>query len=100
MNTSATATVSVDTTTTFPLDLLLLYFKNSQLVIDLYSYGFSVTFLLGFLGNTASLLTFSRPILRKVSTGCLFLVLAISDILFLIASIFDFVEFGLQVFHL
>jgi len=77
MNTSTAATVSVDTTTTFPLGILLLYFKNSQLVINLYLYGFSVTFLLGFLGNTVSLLTFSRPLLRKVSTGCLFIILAL-----------------------
>ncbi len=100
MDTSTATTKSVDTTTTIPLAILLLYFKNSQLVINIYLYGFSVTFLLGFLGNTASLLTFLRPILRKESTGCLFIILAISDLLFLIASVFDFIEFGLQVFHL
>ena len=56
-----------------------------------------ITFLVGFIGNTASLLTFSQPTLRKVSTGCLFITLTVSDMSYLLICVIDFVEFGLQV---
>ncbi len=72
-------------------------FVNPTIAIRFYQIGYSFTFLLGFLGNIASLLTFSRPTLRKVSTGCLFIVLAISDILYLLMCIFDYLEFGFSV---
>ena len=72
-------------------------FINPLLVVRFYQIGYPITFLLGFLGNTASLITFSRSTLRKVSTGCLFIILAISDTLYLLTCIFDFVEIGLQV---
>lgn len=62
-----------------------------------YRIAFPITFILGFVGNIASLITFSRLTLRRVSTGCLFIALAISDTLFLVACVIDFVEFGLQV---
>jgi hypothetical protein len=42
-------------------------------------------------------MTFSRLTLRKVSTGCLFIILAISDTLYLLMCVFDFLEFGLKV---
>ena len=60
-------------------------------------WGYLITFLLGFPGNTLSLLTFSRPTLRNTSTGRLFILLAISDTLYLFVTLVDFVEFGLQV---
>lgn len=60
-------------------------------------WGYLITFLLGFPGNTLSLLTFSRPTLRNISTGRLFILLAISDTLYLVVTLVDFVEFGLQV---
>ena len=72
-------------------------FTNSIFVVRIYQFGYPLTFLLGFLGNAASLLTFSRPALRTVSTGCLFIVLAISDLLYLFVSVFDCLEFGFQV---
>jgi hypothetical protein len=53
--------------------------------------------LLGFTGNIFSLLTFPRVALRNVSTGCLFILLASSDTLYLLICVIDFVEFGLQV---
>ncbi len=73
------------------------YLVNSIVVIRIYQIGYPITFLLGFIGNTASLMTFSRATLRKISTGCLFIVLAISDTLFLLMCVFDFLEFGLKV---
>ena len=73
------------------------FLANPVIVTRIYQIGYPITFLLGFIGNIASLITFSRSTLRKVSTGCLFIVLAISDILYLLMCVFDFVEFGLQV---
>ena len=77
--------------------LLFLYLKNPVAVIRFYQIGYSFTFFLGFFGNIASLLTFSRPTLRKISTGCLFMALACSDMLFLLICVFDILEFGVQV---
>ncbi len=71
--------------------------QSPPMVARFYLWGYLVLFILGFTGNIASLLTFTRPRLRSVSTGALFIVLAISDTLFLFASIFDFIDFGLQV---
>ena len=79
----------------FPPQLPLL--QNSILTIYFYRVGFTLTFLLGFFGNVASLLTFSRPTLRKVSTGFLFMALAISDLVFLLICLLDYFEFGWQV---
>jgi hypothetical protein len=66
-------------------------------IVQLYQIGYTITFLLGFLDNTASLLTFSRPTLRKISTGCLFIILAVSDMVYLIMCFIDYLEFGLHV---
>ena len=71
--------------------------RSPPIVAKFYLWGYLIIFILGFSGNIASLLTFTRSTLRSVSTGTLFIVLAISDILFLFASIFDFIDFGLQV---
>jgi hypothetical protein len=70
---------------------------SPPVVVQFYQIGYTITFLLGFLGNTASLLTFSRPTLRKISTGCLFIILAISDMTYLIMCFIDYLEFGLHV---
>ncbi|CAF5029936.1 unnamed protein product [Rotaria magnacalcarata] len=80
--------------------LLSQIFKNLFIVIQLYEYGYLVAFLIGFPGNIAGLLTFPRPTLRKVSTGCLFITLAISDILYLLMCLFDFLEFDLQILEI
>ncbi|CAF0805501.1 unnamed protein product [Rotaria sordida] len=74
-----------------------LLIRSPPIVAYFYLWGYLIIFILGFTGNIASLLTFIRPTLRRVSTGTLFIVLAISDTLFLFASIFDFIDFGLQV---
>lgn len=88
--TTATSTISLE-------DLLFAMYKNPIQVIRLYQIGYAITFLLGFLGNIASLLTFSRLTLRRISTSCLFMALAISDLSFLFTCIFDVIEFGFQV---
>ena len=84
-------------TTMSPADQLFAYFKSPVLVIRFYQIGYAITFLLGFFGNISSLMTFSRPSLRKVSTGCLFITLAISDLLYLLICVIDVLEFGIQV---
>jgi hypothetical protein len=93
-----TTTVESAINTTMSIsNMLYAYFKNPVVVIRFYQIGYLVIFLLGFFGNTASLLTFSRPTLRKISTGCLFIALAISDMLYLLICVIDVLEFGLQV---
>jgi hypothetical protein len=97
MNDTTTATSSTLATTTINWDFIYSRFVNPVAVVRFYQIGYPVTFLLGFIGNTLSLITFSSAALRKVSTGCLFMVLAVSDTMFLLICVFDFVEFGLQV---
>lgn len=67
-------------------------FNNPRSVVLVYRYVLGLVFLLGFLGNSASILTFKSINLRKTSTGFLFLILAISDTLILLILIYDFVE--------
>ena len=76
------------------------YIQSPPIVAKFYLWGYLIIFILGFTGNIASLITFTRPTLRSVSTGTLFIVLGISDTLYLFASIFDFIDFGLQVYIL
>ncbi|CAF3304522.1 unnamed protein product [Rotaria sp. Silwood2] len=98
MSTTTTPIISnAKTITILSQEQLFLLFKNPLLVIRFYQIGYLFTFLLGFPGNIASLFTFSQPTLRKISTGCLFITLAISDTLYLLICIFDFLEFGLQI---
>ncbi|CAF3701994.1 unnamed protein product [Rotaria sp. Silwood1] len=85
------------TTTSLSRNQLSLIFRKPVIVIGFYQIGYLFTFLLGFPGNLASLVTFSQPTLRKISTGCLFITLAVSDTLYLLMCIFDFLEFGLQI---
>lgn len=91
INTSSTITQ------TRGFDDYYLTIHSPPIVAKFYLWGYLITFIFGFTGNIASFLTFIRPTLRSVSTGTLFIILAISDTLFLFASIFDFIDFGLQV---
>jgi len=97
MNQSTTTGSNLYSGIEYLLEYYYAYLVNSIVVIRIYQIGYPITFLLGFIGNTASLMTFSRVTLRKISTGCLFIVLAISDTLFLLMCVFDFLEFGLKV---
>jgi hypothetical protein len=98
---STTASTTAETSTVlsaFDQFLFLVQISSiSSITTGFFLWGYVVTFLLGFVGNTLSFLTFLRPRLRSVSTGCLFTLLAISDTLYLVICIGDFVEFGLQV---
>ena len=73
------------------------FFLNPIFGTDFYKWSCLLTLPFGLLGNIASLLTFSRATLRKVSIGCLYIVLAISDIFFLLVFIIDYLEYGWQV---
>jgi hypothetical protein len=97
MSNTTTDSTPSNATITYSLDYYYALFVNTVVVIRFYQIGYPITFILGFIGNIASLITFSRLTLRRVSTGCLFIVLAVSDTFFLLMCIFDFVEFGLQV---
>lgn len=97
---NSTSTAITETTTLFSyLDFYLSLIQIPSFTTQVFLWGYLVTFLLGFTGNTLSFLTFYRPTLRKVSTGCLFILLAISDTLYLLVAVVDFVEFGLQVVY-
>ncbi|CAF1488825.1 unnamed protein product [Adineta ricciae] len=54
------------------------YFYPS-LGMKFYLWGYLSLFIIGYTGNSASLITFTRPVLRASSTGTLFIALAISD---------------------
>ncbi|CAF1348818.1 unnamed protein product [Adineta steineri] len=68
---------------------------DATLLVILYRYGLAFIFFIGFSGNFASLVTFMSPVLRVTSTGFLFFMVAISDMLYLMVSIFEFVEVGI-----
>ncbi|CAF3630676.1 unnamed protein product [Adineta steineri] len=97
MSNTTPSAVTETTTTISSLDLYLSLIQIPSITTQFYLWGYLITFLLGFTGNTLSLLTFSRSTLRNISTGCLFIILAISDTLYLFISIIDFAEFGLKV---
>ncbi|CAF1542569.1 unnamed protein product [Rotaria sordida] len=54
-------------------------------------YGYIFTFPLGFIGHILSLVTFSSQTLRVTSTGFLFICLTLSDIIYQLMSINDFI---------
>ena len=95
--TTTAAAVTETYTTISPLDFYISLIPIPSITTQFYLWGYLVTFLLGFTGNILSLLTFCRATLRNVSTGCLFILLAISDTLYLLIAVIDFVEYGLQV---
>ncbi len=60
-------------------------------------YGYLLTFPLGFIGHICSLVTFSSKSLRTTSTRLLFIFLTLSDIIYQLMLIFDFITQNLQV---
>lgn len=97
MSNTTVSVVTETSTTISALDLFISFIQIPSTATQFFLWGYPVTFLLGFIGNTLSLLTFCRATLRNISTGCLFILLAISDTLYLLVGVTDFVEFGLQV---
>lgn len=85
------------TSTLSPIDTVLSYVRIPPIATQLCLWGFLISLIFGFTGNTLSFLTFSRPTLKNISTGYLFILLAISDICRLLIFMIDFIEYGLQV---
>ncbi|CAF1216927.1 unnamed protein product [Didymodactylos carnosus] len=63
---------------------------------DVALYGYPLLYILAIVGHTSSLLIFLRPTLRHVSTSCLFIALTISDSVYLLVSIYDFINTGFR----
>ena len=87
--------MNVQNTTSFSVPSISIFTSNPLSLVLLYRYGLGFIFLIGFTGNLASIITLMRPTLFATCTGCLFLILAVSDSVFLLVSIFDYVEVGL-----
>ena len=68
---------------------------NATFLVVVYRYGLGLALLLGFAENFASGVTLLRLRLRVTSTGCLFFMMTVSDTIFLMVSMFDFVEAGI-----
>ena len=75
-----------------PLDLY--YITTSS---NIFLYGFIFILIVGFIGNTFQIITFSRKTMRNVSTGVLFLALSISDTIYLLLAIYNLITFGFQI---
>jgi len=60
-------------------------------------YGYILLFLFGFFGHLNSILIFLRHTLRSVSTSCLFICVTISDVIYLLVCIDDFLYTGLEI---
>lgn len=68
---------------------------TTNLQRNLAFYGYILLFLFGFFGHINSIIIFLGRTLRPVSTSCLFICVAISDIIYLLVSIDDFLYTGL-----
>lgn len=75
-----------------PVDLY--YITTSS---NIFLYGLISILIVGFIGNTFQIITFSRKTMRNISTGVLFLALSISDTIYLLLSIYNLIIFGLQI---
>jgi len=64
-----------------------LIIHSPPIVAQFYLWGYLILFIRGFTGNIASLLTFTRPTLRSVSTGTIFIYIYENELLF---NIFNF----------
>ena len=64
---------------------------------NIFLYGFISILVVGFIGNTCQILTFSRKTMRNISTGVFFLALSISDTMYLLLSIYTVIIYGFQI---
>ena len=67
--------------------------NNFQQNLTLYGYIF--LFLVGYFGHINSIIIFLRPTLRTISTSFLFICVAISDTMYLLTRIYDFLYIGI-----
>jgi hypothetical protein len=58
-------------------------------------YGYIFLFIFGYFGHISSIIIFLRPTLRSVSTSCLFVCVTISNFIYLLVCIYDFLYMGL-----
>lgn len=63
---------------------------------NVFRYGYMVILVVGFIGNICQIMTFSRPTMRRISTGILFLILSISDTIYLFVTIYVVYIYGFQ----
>jgi hypothetical protein len=64
---------------------------------DIALFGYALLFIFGSFGHTNSFLIFLRPTLYRISTSCLFIALITSDSIYLLVSIYDFINTGLLI---
>ena len=74
-----------------PLDLYY-FFVSSNIVL----YGYFLILCIGFVGNICQIITFSRKTMRQISTGVLFLAMSISDLIYLLVSVYILIIYGFQ----
>ncbi|CAF0810344.1 unnamed protein product [Adineta steineri] len=58
-------------------------------------YGYIFLFLVGYFGHISSIIIFFRRTLRTVSTSCLFVCVTVSNIIYLLVCIYDFLYVGI-----
>ena len=75
-----------------PLDLY--YLSTST---NIFCYGLILILIIGFVGNTCQIITFSRKTMKNVSTGVFFLALSVSDTMYLLLSTYNLITYGFQV---
>ena len=63
----------------------------------IFLYGLISILIVGYIGNTCQIITFSRKTMRNVSTGVLFLAVSISDTMYLLTSIYVLITYGFQI---
>ncbi|CAF3137385.1 unnamed protein product [Rotaria sp. Silwood2] len=62
---------------------------------NLVLYGYTFLFLFGYFGHINSIIIFLRHTLREISTSCLFICITISNIIYLLTCIYDFLYTGI-----
>jgi hypothetical protein len=80
-NSSADNNVSDETITTLQQQLFL--------------YGYIFLFLFGYFGHISTIIIFLQHTLRSISTSCLFICVTISNIIYLLVCIYDFLYIGI-----
>ncbi|CAF1021296.1 unnamed protein product [Rotaria sordida] len=75
-----------------PLDLYYLSVSS-----DIFQYGYIVFLIIGFIGNICQIMTFLRKTMRNISTGIFFLALSVSNIIYLLVSIYVLMIYGFQI---
>ena len=78
---------------TYLTSLDLYYISASS---NIFLYGYIIIMIIGFIGNSFQIITFSRKTMRNVSTGILFLALSISDTVYLLLCFYVLLVYGFK----